>query len=77
MSKTIQRLSTPPAPREDDRFLTTAEVATRYRTEPSTVRYWRHTGSGPTGVRIGKRVLYRESELLRWELEQAATQEQA
>jgi predicted DNA-binding transcriptional regulator AlpA len=60
---------------QEDRFLTTAEVATRYRTMPSTVRYWRHTGTGPTGVLIGRRVLYRESELQRWEREQEAQQQ--
>lgn len=53
--------------RADDVFLTTAEVAARYRTTPSTVRYWRHLGTGPKGVVIGRRVLYRESELIRWE----------
>jgi predicted DNA-binding transcriptional regulator AlpA len=57
---------------EGDPFLTTNEVAQRYRTEPSTVRYWRHVGSGPNGVKIGRRVLYRESELVRWERERAS-----
>lgn len=58
----------------NDRFLTTAEVAERYRTSPSTVRYWRHAGIGPRGVKIGARVLYRESELIRWEREREAEQ---
>lgn len=39
-------------------MLTTEEIAERYRTSPSTVRYWRMEGQGPRGVRIGKRVLY-------------------
>lgn len=52
-----------------DPHLTTAEVAQRYRTSESTVRYWRHIGTGPRGVKIGRRVLYRESELTRWERE--------
>jgi DNA-binding transcriptional MerR regulator len=50
-----------------DRYLTTAEVAQRYRTADSTVRYWRHIGYGPKGVRIGRRVLYSEAELARFE----------
>lgn len=58
----------------EDRFLTTAEVAERYRTVASTVRYWRHAGIGPRGVRVGRRVLYRESELIRWEREREAEQ---
>lgn len=57
-----------------DPFRTTAEVAARYRTAPSTVRYWRHTGTGPHGIRIGSRVLYRESDLVRWEKEQDTKQ---
>ncbi|WP_307801603.1 helix-turn-helix domain-containing protein [Microbispora triticiradicis] len=55
----------------DDRFLTTAEVAQRYRTAPSTIRYWRYLGRGPKGEKYGRRTLYRESELIRWEQEKA------
>ncbi|MET8545786.1 MULTISPECIES: helix-turn-helix transcriptional regulator [Kitasatospora] len=51
------------------RYLTTAEVAQRYRTAESTVRYWRHTGYGPRGVKVGRRVLYLESELARFDQE--------
>ncbi|MBO2439813.1 helix-turn-helix domain-containing protein [Actinomadura nitritigenes] len=57
-----------------DPYRTTEEVARRYRTKPSTVRYWRHAGTGPTGVLFGRRVLYRESELQRWEREREAEQ---
>jgi DNA-binding transcriptional MerR regulator len=49
------------------RYLTTSEVAERYRTAESTVRYWRQTGKGPRSIKIGKRVLYAEAELLRYE----------
>ncbi|MFI7618040.1 helix-turn-helix transcriptional regulator [Nonomuraea terrae] len=52
-----------------DSFLTTAEVAARFRTSPSTVRYWRHIGAGPRGTKFGTKVLYRESEVQRWERE--------
>lgn len=50
-----------------DRYLTTAEVAERYRTADSTVRYWRHIGYGPKGMKVGRRVLYSEAELTRFE----------
>ncbi|OPG04141.1 AlpA family transcriptional regulator [Microbispora sp. GKU 823] len=59
---------------QQDYFLTTAEVADRYRTSESTVRYWRHAGIGPRGIKIGTKVLYRESELARWEREREAEQ---
>jgi hypothetical protein len=48
------------------RLLTTEEVAARFRTSPATVRYWRHIGIGPDGVRVGRRVLYDEEECDRW-----------
>ncbi|MEU0716803.1 helix-turn-helix domain-containing protein [Streptomyces lavendulocolor] len=58
------------------RYLTTAEVASRYRTAQSTVRFWRHTGYGPKGVKVGRRVLYAEEELDRFERELAAAARQ-
>lgn len=45
------------------RYLTTQEVAERYRTAPATIRYWRHIGYGTKGIRIGRRVLYDERAL--------------
>jgi hypothetical protein len=72
MAKAIQRPSTPSP--EVDPYLTTEEVAERYRTAPSTVRYWRHVGTGPKGTLFGRRVLYRLSECTRWEQEQEQAQ---
>jgi predicted DNA-binding transcriptional regulator AlpA len=51
----------------DDRWLTTRDLAQRYQSPPSTIRQWRFQGSGPRGVKIGRKVLYRLSEVLRWE----------
>jgi DNA-binding transcriptional MerR regulator len=59
---------------------TTADVAKRYRTAPGTVRYWRHIGYGPKGVKNGRRVLYNDAELKRfdaWLLAQAVGPEVA
>jgi hypothetical protein len=40
-------------------YLTTAEVAQRFRTTPSTIRYWRFIGKfGKDAVKPGRRVLY-------------------
>lgn len=46
-----------------DKLLTTEEVAARYRTSASTVRYWRAIGYGPEGRRVGRRVLYDEQDV--------------
>ncbi|MGQ0842535.1 MAG: helix-turn-helix transcriptional regulator [Sporichthyaceae bacterium] len=50
-------------------YLTTREVAERFRTAESTVRYWRSIDYGPAGVRVGRRVLYRASDVEAWERE--------
>ncbi|MCX5338107.1 helix-turn-helix domain-containing protein [Streptomyces sp. NBC_00140] len=55
-----------------EKYLTTEEVARRYRTVPGTVRYWRHIGYIPEGVKRGRRVLYDPDVLDRWDAEQQA-----
>ncbi|MEU5721588.1 helix-turn-helix domain-containing protein [Micromonospora sp. NPDC047738] len=49
-----------------EKYLTTEEFAEAARTAPSTIRYWRHIGRGPQGVKRGKRVLYPESAVAAW-----------
>ena len=49
-----------------DALLTVEEVAERLRRPVATVRYWRATGTGPKGARLGGRVLYRTSDVERW-----------
>lgn len=53
-------------------YFTTAEVADRYRTATSTVRFWRHIGYGPKGTKVGRRVLYPEAEVRKFDAEVAA-----
>lgn len=55
-----------------ERFFTTDDVAARYRTFAGTVRYWRHIGFGPKGVKVGRRYLYPEAEIRRFDTELAA-----
>lgn len=50
-------------------YLTTAEVAARYRTAESTVRYWRLIGKGPKGTKVGRKVLYPMAEIQRYDRE--------
>lgn len=47
-------------------LLTTAEVADLVRATPSTVRFWRHAGTGPAGFKVGRRVLYRRADVEAW-----------
>lgn len=47
-------------------LLTTAEVATLTRAPLSTVRYWRHVGTGPRSFRLGRRVVYLRSDVQAW-----------
>ena len=50
----------------EDRNWTTEEVAAYFRTVDATVRYWRHIGKGPRSFKVGRRVLYRESDVRAW-----------
>ena len=56
-------------PGNPDPWLTTDDVAERYQRNESTIRYWRKIGYGPPGVRIGRRVYYRTSEVQKFEAE--------
>ncbi|MGW1559067.1 helix-turn-helix domain-containing protein [Streptomyces sp. NPDC002144] len=48
-------------------YLTTEEVAERYRVAPATVRYWKYTGYIPGGMRRGRRTLYPVAVLDAWD----------
>lgn len=51
----------------DARLWTPEQVAERYRASEKTLANWRSLGIGPAYVKAGRRVLYRETELARWE----------
>ncbi len=50
----------------DQKLLTITEAAALLRTPVATLRYWRWQGSGPRSFRLGRRVLYRRSDLTTW-----------
>lgn len=33
---------------------------------PDTLRHWRHRGTGPRSARMGRRIVYRESDVAAW-----------
>ncbi len=56
------------------RWLSNEDLAERYGVPLATIRKWRHEGTGPRGVRLGRHVRYSVVECERWETEQAAKQ---
>lgn len=49
-----------------DALLFPSEAAERLRTPEATLAYWRHIGVGPTWAKVGRRVVYRQSDLESW-----------
>jgi DNA-binding transcriptional MerR regulator len=49
-----------------ERYYTTREVAEITRSAESTVRHWERTGQGPKSIKVGRRRLYPESEVVKW-----------
>ena len=52
-------------------LLTITEAAHILRAPVATLRYWRHLGTGPHSFRLGRRVVYRTTDLQDWIEEQA------
>jgi Helix-turn-helix domain len=55
-------------------YLTTEDVAERWRTTPKGVAELRYRGQGPRGYRIGRRILYRIEDVEAWEASRADPQ---
>lgn len=47
--------------------LTPTELAARLRLKVSTLANWRHAGSGPRFIKLGRRVVYPLTEVEAWE----------
>lgn len=57
-----------------DKLLTTTEVADMTRLPEATIRWFRHAGKGPRSAKLGRRVVYRESDVLQWIEDQFAAE---
>jgi predicted DNA-binding transcriptional regulator AlpA len=57
-------------------WLTLDEVAERLHQSRQTLYIWRVRKFGPKGIKVGNRVLYRRTEVERWEREQERLQGQ-
>lgn len=53
-------------------FMDTPAVAALTGVDAATLRYWRHADTGPASFKLGRRVVYRRSEVERWIAEQEA-----
>jgi predicted DNA-binding transcriptional regulator AlpA len=49
-----------------DKLLTIEEVSEMTRIPIATLRYYRATGQGPKSARLGRRVVYRRSDVEAW-----------
>lgn len=47
-------------------LMTTAEVAELTRLPVGTLRYFRHSNTGPTSFKLGRRVTYRRDAVMAW-----------
>ncbi|MDZ7673724.1 MAG: hypothetical protein U5K30_01435 [Acidimicrobiales bacterium] len=54
-----------------DRFLTTEDLAERWHTTPAGILNQRHRGNAPRGYRLGKRVLFKLTEVEAFEAKRA------
>ena len=50
----------------DDELLTAQQVAEKYPVAEATLKYWRHRRTGPRYARLGRRIVYRQSDLDAW-----------
>ncbi|GAA4286190.1 helix-turn-helix domain-containing protein [Georgenia daeguensis] len=60
----------------DSPWLSTAALAAELDMPESTLRYWRHVGRGPRGLRLGRQVRYARADVESW-LEHLAAEEDA
>lgn len=49
-----------------EKLLRLPEVAELTGLPVNTLRFWRHQGTGPRSIRLGRRVVYRECDVVAW-----------
>jgi|tagenome__1003787_1003787.scaffolds.fasta_scaffold20960501_4 predicted DNA-binding transcriptional regulator AlpA len=50
----------------EDPLLRVSDVSARITVPEATLRYWRHLGIGPRSAKLGRRVVYRQSDVDAW-----------
>lgn len=56
---------------EADEYMTTEELAARWHTTPTGIINQRYRGNAPRGYRLGRRILFRRSDVIAFEAERA------
>ena len=54
----------------EEKHITQAELARRWRLSPRTLERWRWQGKGPAYLKIGVRIVYRKDDIESFEAEQ-------
>lgn len=49
-----------------EKLITPKELADLVRSNENTLAYWRHMGTGPRWAKLGRRIVYRESDVQSW-----------
>jgi excisionase family DNA binding protein len=49
-----------------ERLLTLGEVADQLGVPEASLRYWRHIGTGPPSIKVGRHVRYRPTDINAW-----------
>lgn len=55
-----------------DELITIQQLSEDLGVPENTLRYWRSQGRGPQSARVGRRVMYRRADVVRWIDEQFA-----
>lgn len=55
-----------------EKLLTLQQVAERYNIPENSLRYWRAQKTGPKSARLGRRVMYRATDIEKWVEDQFA-----
>ena len=57
----------------EEKHITQAELARRWRLSPRTLERWRWQGKGPAYLKIGGRIVYRKEDVAEFEIQQRKT----
>jgi prophage regulatory protein len=51
---------------DSDEYLTTAGLGKLVHAPPESVRYWVHAGKAPKSIKVGRRRLFKRSDVIAW-----------